>query len=421
MLASIIVILLLLQLAILALVGLYRRKIEYREVNACANDSPAAPAPQRTASSGTGEPSAQATCWEGFRDFRVQRRVVEDRKGSICSFYLAPVDGRPLPGFMPGQFLTFRLTIEDPLTGQPKMLTRCYSLSDSPRSDCYRVSIKRVPSPAGQPGVPPGLSSSHFHDQVQQGSILRVKAPSGHFHLMEDEPLPIVLVGGGIGITPMLSIVNSLLERGSQRQIWLYYGVRNGSEAIMQEHLRTLDRRHENFHLHLCYSNPGEDERAFVDYQHKGRVDIPLLRNTLQLMRYKFYVCGPRPMMESLVPGLEAWGVDARDIYYESFGPASLFGQQKPKPGKTMKSVAVNFRRSGKRIGWSPNAGSLLELAEENGIAVESGCRAGSCGGCQTLLESGEVEYLQQPDAEIESGHCLLCISTPKGDITLAA
>ena len=421
MLASIIVALLLLQLAIAAFVGFYRRKRQYREIDARGNDSPVMPAPQRPVPSSTDGRLAQSATWEGFREFRVQRRLIEDVNGFICSFYLVPVDGLPLPAFRPGQFLTFRLTTDDPVTGQRKTLVRCYSLSDSPQSDYYRVSIKRVPSPADQPGVPPGLSSSHFHDHVQEGSILEIKAPSGHFHLIDDEPLPIVLIGGGIGITPMLSILNTLLERGSQQQIWLYYGVRNDSEVIMKEHLWALDRAHENFHLHLCYSNPGEGDKPAIDYQHNGRVDIPLLRNTLKLMRYQFYICGPRPMMESLVPGLEAWGVDSGDIYYESFGPATLIRQEKPNSGTAAQSISVTFGQSGNSITWTPNVGSLLELAEENGIAVESGCRAGSCGCCQTILESGEVEYLQQPDAEIAPGHCLLCISTPKGDITLAA
>lgn len=420
-LASLIIALLLLQLAIAALVGFYRHKRKFGAVDAERNELQALSISRDSTPSGSGGLPAQVTAWNGFREFRVERRVVEDRSGSICSFYLTPVDGLPLPDYKPGQFLTFRLTTEEPETRQPKTLIRCYSLSDRPRPDRYRVSIKRVPAPVDQPGIPPGLSSSYFHDHVREGSTLQVKAPSGHFHLMEEESLPIVLVGGGIGITPMLSIVNTLLERGSERQIWLYYGVRNGSEAIMKAHLQALDRAHDNFHLQLCYSNPGEDEKAGVDYQHSGRVDIPLLRSTLQLMRYQFYVCGPKPMMESLVPGLEAWGVDARDIYYESFGPATLIRQEKPKTGKAAQSMTVTFGQSGKHIAWNPSASSLLELAEENGIAVESGCRAGSCGCCQTVLESGEVEYLQQPDAEIEPGHCLLCISTPKGDITLAA
>ena len=126
--------------------------------------------------------------------------------------------------------------------------------------------------------------------------------------------------------------------------------------------------------------------------------------------------------MESLVPALEDWGVDAGDIYYESFGPASLkqHGKSQPVRGEALQPITVNFSRSGKLIAWD-HADSLLELAEANGIEVESGCRSGSCGSCQTLVESGEVEYNQQADADVESSHCLLCITIPKGDLTLAA
>ena len=145
-----------------------------------------------------------------------------------------------------------------------------------------------------------------------------------------------------------------------------------------------------------------------------------MLRSTLKLMRYQFYVCGPKPMMESLVPGLASWRVESRDIFYESFGPATLIRHDKPI-SVNVEPITVTFGQSDRRIGWSAKAASLLELAEENGVDVASGCRAGSCGSCQTRLIAGEVEYQQQPDAEIEPGHCLLCISTPKCDITLAA
>jgi ferredoxin-NADP reductase len=279
-----------------------------------------------------------------------------------------------------------------------------------------------MPPPADEPEAPPGLSSIFFHDHVVAGSRLMVKAPAGHFHLMEDEPLPTVLIAGGIGITPMLSILNTVLEHGLKREVWLYYGVRNGAEHIMKSHLQALAKTHQNFHLHVCYSAPGEGDVEHVDYRHHGRVDIALLRSTLRLMRYQFYVCGPRPMMESLVPGLEEWGVSRDDIYYESFGPATLVRHEK----KTAEAVgaepmSITFSLSGKSVRWDPAADSLLGFAEANGIEVASGCRAGSCGTCQTALLSGEVEYSQRPDADVEAGHCLLCITTPKGDLTLDA
>ena len=237
-----------------------------------------------------------------------------------------------------------------------------------------------------------------------------------------ETPVPVnLLIAGGIGITPMLSILNAVLEEGKNREVWLYYGIRNGSEHIMTEHLQALARAHSNLHLHVCYSSPGEGDVKGEDYHHGERVSIPLLRSTLQLNRYQFYVCGPKPMMESVVPGLEEWGVDAGDIYYESFGPASLIKHEKPTPDTATQPITITFSQSGKSIAWDPGADSLLVFAETNGIDVESGCRAGSCGSCQTVLKVGEVEYSQQPDADVESGHCLLCISTPKGDLTLDA
>lgn len=419
-LALIILAAILAQLAILVLVGLYRRRRQYRDLSERMSEAQTISTPLVATPSAV-EPVTPGLAWEGFREFLVQRRVLEDGNRSICSFYLVPADGQPLPTFRPGQFLTFRLLIEDPVTHESKAIVRCYSLSDCPRPDYYRISIKRVPAPADHPEAPPGLSSNFFHDHVQQGSRLMVKAPSGHFHLMEEEPLPIVLIGGGIGVTPMLSILNAVLESGIKREVWLYYGVRNGSEHIMKEHLQALAKTHSNFHLHVCYSSPDEEDVKGIDYQHSERVSIPLLRVTLKLMRYQFYVCGPKPMMESLVPGLQEWGVDAIDIYYESFGPATLIKHEKPTPDTAAQPITVTFSRSSKSIPWDPASDSLLEFAESNGINVESGCRAGSCGSCQTVLKAGTVEYSQQPDADIEPGHCLLCISTPRGDLTLDA
>ena len=419
-LALIILSVILAQVAVVVLIGLYRRRRQYRNLDERRNEAqallePHAPEPYAA------QPATHDLSWQGYREFTVQGREFEDGNRSICSFYLVPVDGKPLPAFRPGQFLTFRLSVEGSAGQKPKTVVRCYSLSDAPRLDCYRISIKRIPAPAGRSDAPPGLSSSFFLDHVKENSRLLVKAPSGHFHLMEDEPLPIVLIGGGIGITPMLSILNTMLEGEKNREVWLYYGVRNGDEHIMKEHLQTLAKEHDNFHLHVCYSAPNENDQVGVDYQHDGRVDIPLLRTTLKLMRYQFYVCGPRPMMESLVPGLDDWGVDSDDIYYESFGPASLIKHEKAPLSTTTLPINVTFSQSDKIIPWDPAADSLLEFAEANDIEVESGCRAGSCGSCQTAMQTGEIDYNQEPDANVVPGHCLLCISTPKSDLTLDA
>lgn len=404
------------QVAIIMLISLYRRHRQFKE--ACAT-----PEVKRLTSSETAT-IAEASAWKGFREFVVQQREPEDAQGSTCSFYLVPIDDKPLPPYKPGQFLTFKLAIDEPGDQPTRSVVRCYSLSDASNPNHYRVSIKRVPAPADRPELPAGVSSNYFHDRIMEGARLQVRAPSGHFHLDENSSLPVVLIGGGIGITPMLSMINTLLQMGSQRQIRLFYGIRNGREQIMREHLRSMAETHPNFHLYCCYSNPAADDIKGIDYQHRGRVDIPLLRATLPLTRHQFYICGPQPMMESLVPGLETWGVSSDDIYYESFGPATLIRHDKPAPdtGEALDhNITVTFSKSGKQIPWNPDNDSLLEFAEAQGIDVESGCRTGSCGGCHTTIESGAVEYNQQADADVAPGHCLLCITRPKNNLTLAA
>ncbi len=363
---------------------------------------------------------APASAWQGHRELVVQRRVIEDGNGAVCSFYLSPADGQPLPTYRPGQYLTFKVEVPDPAGGPPKTLVRCYSLSDRPRTDYYRVSIKRVPPPPGQPDLPPGVVSNHFHDQVKEGARVWARAPSGHFYLTEDSPLPVVLIGGGIGITPLLSILNTMSDRADPREVWLFYGVRNGAEHIMRDYLKTLSDGQPGFHLHCCYAAPAADDLFGRDYQQQGYVDLPLLQRTLGFGRHEFYVCGPSAMMESLVPALAAQGVPAADIHYESFGPASLNKRPTPVPMTRGNAMTVRFSRSGKTVPWDGAAASLLDLAEVQGIAVDSGCRAGSCGTCETRIESGAVAYSQTPDADLKPGHCLLCISTPTADLTLA-
>jgi ferredoxin-NADP reductase len=363
--------------------------------------------------------------WEGFRDFRVVRKVFEDESRSICSFHLVPTDDQALPYFEPGQFLTFRLDAHGPATGGNKEIVRCYSLSDRPGLDHYRISVKRALPPADSPSLPPGLSSNQLHDTVQEGDVLAARAPGGHFCL-ELGKGPIVLIAGGIGVTPMLSMLNTSVLNGSSREIWLFYGVRNSTEHIMKTQLEALAREHPNFQLHVCYSKPLPGDVKGSDYQHKGHVDIALLRLTLSLSPYDFYVCGPRAMMETLVPALTQWGVPDQNIHYEAFGPASLTGlvdrqTGAEEEGPASDSIAVTFSRSGKSVIWDQSSESLLDFAEKNGVDVSAGCRAGGCGSCQTTIEEGKVDYLQAPDFDPDPGCCLLCISRPKSDLTLSA
>ena len=359
--------------------------------------------------------------WSGFREFVVQRKELEDPSGSVCSFYLAPADSRPLPTFHPGQFLTLR--IDPGGQGQDRMpVIRCYSLSDRPQTDLYRISIKRALPPPNCSLTPPGVASNHLHDGVKVGDRLSVRAPSGHFYL-DDGAGPIVLIAGGIGITPLLSMMNAALHAEPTREVWLFYGVRSGAEHAMKAHLSAMAAQYPSLHLHVCYSRPDPGDVADRDFHHRGHVDLALLRTTLPLRPFQFYVCGPRQMMETLVPSLQDWGVPPSRIHYEAFGPASLARRERAGEGadQETKPLTVTFRRSGTQALWDGRASSLLEFAESLGVKVESGCRAGSCGSCQVTLEAGEVQYDQLPDFDPNPGDCLLCISRPRTDVVLQA
>jgi ferredoxin-NADP reductase len=324
---------------------------------------------------------------------------------------------------MPGQYLTFRLDIALP-QGGTEAVTRCYSLSDGPRSDGYRISIKRAPAP-GNSSHPPGRSSNFFHDHVQMDSLLQVRAPAGHFYLDRSDA-PIVLLGGGIGITPMLSMVTWCLAEQPEREVWLFYGARHPQELMAQAQLEALADSHSNLHLHFCLSDDKQELVPNDKYHRRGRIDIHLLRLLLPLKPYHFYLCGPTPMLESLVPALEDWGVPDARIHFEAFGPASVPRKGRPlepdstAPTKAVDSaVMVTFAKSGKQLQWQPAGGSLLDFAEAHGIAVNSGCRAGSCGSCQTTIEKGEVRYARAPDFDPDAGTCLLCVCTPQTPLVL--
>jgi ferredoxin-NADP reductase len=353
------------------------------------------------------------------------QRSLEDAARTQCSFYLRPIDGQPLPAFRPGQFLTFSLELAGSAVDgaeAARTITRCYSLSDGPDPAHYRVTIKRVPAPHDHPEVLPGVSSNHFHDHVRVGDILRVKAPSGHFFIDPDPAVPAVLIGGGIGITPMMSMLRWCIANQPQRPVHLFYGLRNSDEHAFKALLEEVAAAHPALKLHVAYSRPAAADVPGRDYQHAGHVDVELLRKTLPHGRHQFYVCGPPAMMQTLVPALAEWGVPVADIHYEAFGPASV-----KLPGAEVaalpevRDVEVKFQRSGRTLSWDGGDASLLEFAERHGIVVESGCRSGGCGSCETRVLDGSVAYQHAPDHDVAQGHCLLCVGRPTTALVLEA
>ncbi len=348
--------------------------------------------------------------WDGYRKFEIVRKVLEAK--DIYSLYLRPHDRQPLPDFAPGQHLTFQLRVP----GRPKPVVRCYSLSDTPlEKDHYRVTIKRI---AGRDKNPPGVASSYLCQETREGEIVDIQAPSGHFQLDMSRDRPIVMIACGVGLTPMLSMLLTVCATGSRREVWLFCGVRNKGEHVMAEELRKLARDFENFHLVVCYSDPSESCKKGRNYDHGERISLRLLRETLPSNNYEFYICGPPPMMEAMITGLKHWQVPESDIQFEAFGAASARSASAKPSGETFEVV---FDRSGQTRSWTSSDGSLLDLADEHGIVLDSGCRAGSCGSCITAVKEGEIEYTIDPGTQTEEGSCLACIAVPRSRVVLDA
>ncbi len=345
--------------------------------------------------------------WNGPRKFVVSS-VVEEAK-DVRSFYLRPYDGKPIAPYQPGQHVTLRVRIP----GVERPVIRCYTLSSVPGDEEYRVSIKRT---VRKDGSTPGLVSGHMHQSVSTGSILDVMAPSGEFFLDESGTRPVALIAGGIGITPMISMAETICRSAPGRTVWLFYGARNREGLAMGSRLRELARDNDNLHLVVVLSSPEDGLVAPDDYDETGHISIDLIRRYLGMTNYEFYVCGPPPMMTSVVGGLRDWGVPEENVRFEAFGPASVARPSDEKP----VDVEVVFDRTGRTESWK-GSGSLLDLAIASGIPVEFGCGAGSCGTCLTAVKEGSVKNVIEPGFIPERGSCLTCVSVPETRVVLDA
>ena len=354
---------------------------------------------------------------EGFRTLVVDR--IETEGENISSFYLLPEDGKPLAPYMPGQFLPIRLEIP----GEPNPLNRTYSLSDRPGRDYYRLTIKRELAPRDPPDTPPGRSSNYFHDNLRPGKKLRVRSPRGKFYLDPKGETPVALVSAGVGLTPMISMLNAIVEAGAGRPVCFVHGARNAAAHAMSAHVRQLTEENEFVHTHIRYSNPGAEEMEGRDYDSEGHVDAALLERLLPNEDVDYYLCGPTPFMKSVFSGLLAHGVEEDRIHYEFFGPASVLRDGEDAAGgnyvECATEIEVTFKRTGVTGNWNPSFGTLLDMAEGLGLSPAYSCRSGICQTCICAIESGEVEYVEEPLDPPDEDAVLICCSKPKTDVVI--
>jgi uncharacterized protein len=352
--------------------------------------------------------------WPGTRPLRVA--AIVDEATDLRSFYLTTLDGSPLPRFEPGQYLTLHLPV---VQGEPPVV-RCYSLSDRPNSDYYRLTIKHDRASVANSNRP-GIASSFLHQRVQVGDALECSAPQGAFVLDSLRTGPVMLIGAGVGVTPLLSMALTVCREYPQREVYLVLGFRDRAHHPFKRALEELAASAPKLRLFTCYSKPAAGDQQFRDYHQAGRVTATYLQQILPSLDLTFYLCGPAAMMHSLVPELLDAGVADDAIHYEAFGPASI--RRKPKLVKTteLASGKVRFAARGIEGEWDGRHDSILELAEELGVPIASGCRAGNCGQCQVKVLNGKVQRTKRAGFQADGEACLTCISIPNGTVVVEA
>ena len=244
--------------------------------------------------------------WNGWRDFRIGDVVRES--SVITSFVLRPVDGGPVMRHKPGQYLTFWLEIP----GHPPV-KRNYSISSAPDGESYRISVKREPQ---------GLASGWLHDEARPGAVLKVGAPAGEFFLPDHVDRPVVLLSGGVGLTPLLAMLETLVDQGAEVPVHYIHGTHNRETHAMRDHVRTLAGRGSAISVVEFHQTPLADEVAGQDYDIAGIITEDWLTANTPLHDADYYICGPRPFLRHAVSALALAGVEASRIHYEFFGPA---------------------------------------------------------------------------------------------------
>ncbi|HET7657103.1 MAG TPA: FAD-binding oxidoreductase, partial [Bacillales bacterium] len=266
------------------------------------------------------EAEEQIGGWEGFRDFVVDRRVKESEV--ITSFYLKPADREAIASFEPGQYISVKVSIP----GDPHTHIRQYSMSDAPGKDYYRISVKREDE-----NVPEGKVSVFLHKEINEGNVLSLSAPSGDFTLNRESEKPVVLLSGGVGLTPLVSMLNTLAERQPERAVTFIHAARNGQVHAMREHVADLSQRYENIGFYVCYDSPTAKDREFERFDKEGYVDQEWLRSIVPDLNADYYFCGPEPFMKAVNRVLHEMNIPEEQIHFEFFGPSMDLEQVEKK------------------------------------------------------------------------------------------
>lgn len=344
---------------------------------------------------------------------RLRVARIDQETPDVKTFRLVSCHGGGIPfSYLPGQFLTLTLPLDE------KPIRRSYTISSSPTQGYYcEISVKREEHGAG---------SRYLHDEVKVGDTIEVQAPSGKFFFTGKESDSIVLIAGGVGTTPMMSVTRALTDMAWEGDIYFIVACHDPEHFIFESELKRLEERHPNLRVFAAMSRIEQD----VDGYRSGRLSRTLLDDWVpNITSRRIHICGPPAMMDAVKKMLAELEVPAKNVFTENFG-----GEQKPRVrAKERAKVAetdraktggmVTFSKSNKSTPLTPDE-TVLEASERVGVDIDYSCRTGMCGVCAVKLQSGkvsmEVEDGLEPEDK-EAGIILACQAKSSGDVIVEA
>jgi len=352
--------------------------------------------------------------WSG--ELRVAR--VFDEPHNVKTFRMVPLDGGVLPfEAISGQYINLALSIDG------KRVNRSYTIASSPTRNAYvEISVKRD-----------GLASKHLHANVKQGDKIKVSAPAGKFYFAGHEAKRVILVAGGVGITPMMSVIRSITDRCSDVEMFLIFAVKKREDVIFETELAHLQARYPNLHVKVTLTDAGDAQPGGLWDGAKGRISKELVKDFVPApIAGPVMLCGPEPQMQAARKLFVELGVPNEKVFEEAFvSPPTPKDEAAADAAMTPADAdadtggdhVVTFKRAGKTAEGIAGL-TILEAAEENEIPIPFECRSGICGQCKCKLVSGRVVMEAQDAltaADRAKGLILACQARPTRDVVIDA
>ncbi len=359
--------------------------------------------------------------WQNEHNTRSQWRVMQvvevvDESEDVRSFYLRdPLAPAGLPTYRPGQFLIIR-----PALGGAELPARCYSLSDAPNPNWYRISIKRQ-----RRNVRHQLSLSNWlHENVGVGDCLLVAGPHGDFTLPESlrDDAPVVLMAAGVGITPILSMLKSLLMANASRSISLIFQVPDLDHWPFGELLHSWGKQCPGLKVSTFFSRLSHEQLPQVESGHvyAGKANLDIIDNqALGQASTHYLMCGPAQWMKDWQLVLTEAGVSDEQIHWEAFTNPDAEDQT------TVESAIgdwdIRFARSGVSTAPTDKPATVLQAALEHGLTLPAACHSGACGTCKLKLLKGAIKYATSPTCQHGPDEVVACVAQAVGSIEVDA